>query len=162
MPGTVIDHTTFSGKRNLTLLLVFGLLHKTAVAEDLQVNQPPADRHAPEQEHRTQQVEPGVLSEIGVTGHHHPNALSFRRCAKRRGGNCFLLAPANSRFLFAFAPRNDKFSVLRQTWRTTRRADRQISSCGDNRHRLSMPSAARLPFSPSTAPRSPSLAPRSP
>ncbi len=51
MTGAVIDDPALSGQRNLALLLVFRLFHKTAVAEDLQVNQPPADRCAPKQKH---------------------------------------------------------------------------------------------------------------
>src|SRR5580700_6190821 len=131
MPAAVIDHAPLGGKRNLPLLLVLGLLHKAAIAEDLQIDQPPADRRAPEQKHRAQQVKPGILARIGVIGHDYPNALSFRRCAKRRGGTCFLPAPANSRFRVAFALRNDKSLVLRQTWRTTGKADRQESSGRD-------------------------------
>src|ERR1700730_13005469 len=78
MPGAVIDHAPLGGKRNLPLLLVLGLLHKAAIAEDLQIDQPPADRRAPEQKHRAQQVKPGILARIGVIGHDYPSTLSFR------------------------------------------------------------------------------------
>src|SRR5271168_218939 len=69
MSSAVIDDTALGGNRNLALLLVFGLLYKAAVAENLQVNQPSADRHAPEHEHCAQQVEPGILAEVGVSRH---------------------------------------------------------------------------------------------
>ena len=47
MSGSVVDHAPLGGKWNLSLLLVLRLLHKAAVAKNLQVDQPPADRHTP-------------------------------------------------------------------------------------------------------------------
>ncbi len=55
-------------------------------------------------------------------------------------------AQADSRFLVAIAPRNDKnFETLdpQTNMAAHRQADRQISSCGDGRPRPSMPSEAR-------------------
>src|SRR5580704_18767340 len=69
MSGSIIDYSTLSGERDLALLLVLGLLYETAVPENLQINQPSADRHTQEQEHRAQQVEPAILAEIGVSRH---------------------------------------------------------------------------------------------
>ncbi|MGA9392010.1 MAG: hypothetical protein WBV69_16385 [Candidatus Sulfotelmatobacter sp.] len=104
MSGAVIDHASFCGKRYLSLLLMFRLFYKTAVAKDLQENKAPADRYTPEQKKAAEEIESAILAEAGVTGHDYSKDLSFRRCAKRRGGTCSVLAPANSRFLVAFAP----------------------------------------------------------
>src|ERR1700684_84300 len=65
MPGAVVDHTALGGEWNLALLLVLRLLHKTAVAEDLQENQPSTDGYAPQQQHSSQQIKAGVLAEVG-------------------------------------------------------------------------------------------------
>src|SRR5208283_972128 len=69
MPSTVINHTTLGRKWNLPLLLVLRLLHKTPIPKNLQVDQPPADRHTPKQKHCPKQVEPRVLAEAGISRH---------------------------------------------------------------------------------------------
>src|ERR1700723_4770428 len=69
MSGAVVDHPALGGKRHLALLLMFGLLHKAAVTENLQVNEPERDRQAPEQKDSAEQVESGILAENGVGRH---------------------------------------------------------------------------------------------
>src|SRR5580704_12008736 len=67
--GAVVDHAALGRERNLALLLMFGLLHKAAVTENLQVNEPEGDRQAPEQKDSAEQVESGILAENGVGRH---------------------------------------------------------------------------------------------
>src|SRR5579863_2129005 len=126
MAVAVINHAAFCGERNLPLLLVLSLLYECSILEELQINQSPADRHAPQEDRPPQQVEPPVLAEVGITGRHklHFYVLSFR-IAQRGEQPAFLLARINSRFLVAFAPRNDKTLDFRQRWRTTFKVDRQ-------------------------------------
>src|ERR1700676_3298444 len=67
---------------------MFRLLHKSPVVENLQVDQAHANRQAPEQKHRTEHVEPGIFSEVGV-GHHETVvgrwSLVVRRLDKHGG-----------------------------------------------------------------------------
>src|SRR5208282_6242242 len=65
------------GKRNRPLLLMFSLLDKAAVAKDLQVYEPRADRSAPQQQHYAEQVEAGILSEAGAWGRHDSSFSKF-------------------------------------------------------------------------------------
>jgi hypothetical protein len=55
---------------------MLSLLGKLPVAEDLEVNQAHADRQTPKQKHRSQQVEPGILSEAGITRHENRRSSS--------------------------------------------------------------------------------------
>jgi hypothetical protein len=71
MAGTVVDHSTFSGERNRALLLVFRLLDEATIAENLQVNQSPTNRQAPEQKHATKKIEAVILAETGVIRRTH-------------------------------------------------------------------------------------------
>src|SRR5579871_246886 len=59
----VVDDPAFGGYRDRALLLMSRLLDESSVAEDLQVDQAPADREAPKGQHGNEQVEPGVLAE---------------------------------------------------------------------------------------------------
>jgi hypothetical protein len=129
--GAVIDDAALGGERNLALLLVLGLLHKAAVAKNLQINQPAADGHAPQQEHRAQQIEPGILAELGVGHVRHSQASSA-------------------------GVGNQQFVCSRQTWRTTVQADRQIRSCGDGVVDPSAERSSAVSACATTAPPAPS------
>ena len=71
--GAVVDDAALGGQRNRALLLMSRLLDEFAVAENLQKDQAPADRDAPQQQHRAQKVEAGVLA--GSCGHERSLAI---------------------------------------------------------------------------------------
>jgi hypothetical protein len=70
--GAIINHSAFGLKGNGPLLLVFGLLHKAAVMEDLQVDQTAANRHTPEKKKSAEKIKPPVLAEVGTIRHANP------------------------------------------------------------------------------------------
>ena len=70
MTGTVVNHSTFGGQRNRALLLMSRHLDKFAVTKDLQKNESPANRNAPEQKDGTEEIETGVLAGMRIGCRH--------------------------------------------------------------------------------------------
>jgi len=81
MAGAIVDNSALRCQRNRPLLLMSRLLDEPAVAENLEIDEPPADGHTPQQEHGSEKVEPGVLAGMGIIRHaefvvRSPSALS--------------------------------------------------------------------------------------